>query len=645
MPYIDIVPFARIPLTQNQKFTYLAPTENKIKIGQIVETPLHNRNVKGVVVKVSKKLKSNIKAKHINKVVCPEILITRKQIVLARWLSHYYYAPLGIVFKTMAPNIPKRIKGFNPLSPSLNKTKAERVLIIASQQKREEYYFQKIKYYLKQDKQILYLEPELSLLPGIRDILEENFPQANIVELHGRLSQGEYFKNWISILGGQAQIILGTRQAILAPLVRLGLIIIDNEHNSSYKQWDMNPYYDARRTSEQLSQIHNASLIFGSNAPQISTFYNAKTKNWKLITQEDLPSMFISDIPWDKQDKTYNKNNKPKSNARIRLVDMRSEIRSGNFSIFSYSLTNTLEVILKQKKQAIIFVNRRGLGLFVMCRDCGHIIKCPNCSTALIEYKNGILSCLHCSFKQNMPPTCPQCSSVRIKSFGTGTQKVLAEVKKLFPQAKIAILDQDHIKRKNDISNIYQKFDTNQIDILIGTQLVLNWGSFNLALVAALNIDSLLNFPSWQTREKTYSLLSNINNSVPLIIQTYNPENKIFQFLLTNNYNAFYQDEIKQRKILDYPPFSQFIKLNFAHSNYNLGQAKFNNLFSRLQTKIQEKKLPVKLIAHSSPTKLERQKYIYTIILKLPNKRRFSKNQLLDLVPPGWTIDVDPDTL
>ncbi len=627
MKYIDIVPFAKIPLTQQQIFTYLNKHNYKLKVGQIIEAPLQNSNVRGVIVKIKKQAPTNINYKPINKLLYPYPLFTSKQIKLARLISHYYYSSLGVVFKTMSPPILKRVKNNLEITSkrTKNNNKKESFLLLKGDKEwRQKEYFKKIKYCLKNNQQILYLVPELSQTTQIADILSTQFPQTKIVEFHGRLSSGKYLENWISVLSGSAQIILGTRQAVFAPFQNLGLIILDEEHNPSFKQWDMNPRYHARKVTEFLVKIYKSQLILGAKSLSIYSSYKTKEeKQYSLKIQ---------------------KNSLP---HKMCIVDMRSEIKNGNFSIFSYKLLNVLENILTQNKQAIIFVNRRAFATFVMCRDCGHIIKCPNCSTALLEYSNGKLACAHCSYKENIPLTCPKCSSVRIKGFGIGTQRVAKEIVNFFPGAQVEIFDQDHLKRKNDIFKIYQKFDTGQIDILVGTQPVLAFQSFNLSLVAAINIDFMLNFPSWQSKERTLCLLSElISKKHETIIQTYNPEHEIFKLLSGDDYNNFYKDEIKERKLLHYPPFSQLIKLTFSYKNLDTGKNKFKQIKDNLVRYIQKNKLPVELIIPNETTVYRRLgKYLNVIILKLPTKRMFSKNKLLDLVPGDWTIDVDPDNL
>ncbi len=627
MKYIDIVPFAKIPLTQQQIFTYLNKYNYRLKIGQIVEVPLQNSNVRGVIIKIKKKAPIGINYKTINKLLYPYPIFTPKQIKLARLISHYYYSPLGVVFKTMSPPVLKKIKNnlkvINKHTKNNNK-KENFLLLKGNKEWRQKEYFKKIKNCLKNNQQVLYLVPELSQITQILDILSSQFPQIKIVEFCGRLSSGKYLENWISVLYDDAQIILGTRQATFAPFNNLGLIILDEEHNPSFKQWDMNPRYHARKVAEFLVKIYKSQLILGAKSPSIHSFYKAKEeKQYSLKIQKNSLS------------------------HKVCIVDMRNEIKSGNFSIFSYKLLNVLENILTQNKQAIIFVNRRAFASFVMCRDCGYIIKCPNCSKALLEYSDGRLVCTHCSYKENMPLTCPKCSSVRIKGFGVGTQRVAKEVTKFFPKAQVEIFDRDHLKRKNDVFKIYQKFDTGQIDVLVGTQPVLTFQPFNLSLIAAINIDFMLNFPSWQSRERTFCLLSElINKKYQTIIQTYNPEHKIFELLKSNNYNLFYKNEIKERKLLYYPPFSQLIKLTFSYKNLDVGRNKFKQVKNNLERYIQENKLPVKLIVPNEATISRRSgKYLNAIILKLPTKRMFSKNKLLDLIPGDWTIDVDPDSL
>lgn len=633
MSYLSIIPLNKIPLNKPQVYTYTGDENlGNFIIGQVVEIPLGKGNSIGVINNIGlKKINKNIKLKSVKKIFLPYPLLTENQLRIAFWASNYYLNSLGVILKMIIPKIPKKfipLKNLEKYQYKYNLKKfndeVKPIIIQAGQQERIKYYSKIIRATIKKEKQILFLIPELAMMPQIKDILIEKFKNEKIIEISSELSYGKYFKNYLEIMSGKAKVIIGTRQSIFLPFYNLGLIILEDEHNLSYKQWDMNPRYNAKKIAIKLAKNFGSELIFGSNSPSIDTFHNYINKKFNIIKM------------------TFNYD-KPT------VVDMRDEFKGGNFSILSNNLINKLETCLKYNKQAIIFVNRRASSLFIMCRDCGHVLKCPKCSSSLVEYANNKTTCLHCGYNEIKPLLCPKCYSVKIKSFGTGTEKVYIEIKKIFTNANISIIDQDNIKRKNDLYKIYQSFDTGKIDFLIGTQIVLSWNSFNLDTIGIINIDSMINFPDWQANEKSYNIINQIIGNFHdknIIFQTYNPESELFNFDSKYDYKNFYDKEIKFRKSHEYPPFSNFIKLIYKHYNFN--KAKLDSY--NLANKIKGVKKIEKLYSITGPNEAlvnkVRNKYIFNIILKFKEiNRNTIYNELINIIPNDWTIDVDPENL
>jgi len=323
---------------------------------------------------------------------------------------------------------------------------------------------------------------------------------------------------------------------------------------------------------------------------------------------------------------------------------MRDELKKGNYSIFSEDLQAEIKQALLDNKQVILFVNRRGASTFVMCRDCGHVIRCPRCQIAMMEHTARTLSCNHCNFKTNSPLVCPKCKSNRIKGFGTGIEKVELELKKLFPDAKTLCVDSSNTSRLKTAKNKYKEFIDNKVNIIIGTQIALPLSSPNLKIIAAINIDSILNFPDWRTDEKSWQILNQLcrrDDVENCIIQTYNPENKLLQLLPKNGLEAFYPQELKNRELLKYPPYIKMMKLICKSDDYDF--------LLKESLKVANELKNIHNIQTIGPIKPINEKirnfWLRHIIVKLPlNYHIDDLNKKLQELSSSWSIDVDPLT-
>jgi len=639
MQYPDIAPLNSIPTDKPQIYTYEADAQN-LEIGQLVRIPLYKKQALGVVVRVHSSCPDHLSEAKLKPIIGPEPdfpVIDETRIRLAEWISQYYVAPLGLTFSRALPGIPKQTDapsfpetgntgenaGFEPFTRLLHTTADNRKAV----------YYTEIEKTLKKKRPALILVPESTLLEQTKDELAYTFPDKKLALLHGSQAKKAYWKNWILCLSRQADIILGTRQALMAPVKNLGLMIVEGEHSSSYKQWAMQPRYDARTAARKLAELAGAGLIFGSAAPTTSAYHSYQRMDHAQPPSQDLDP--------------------------VRIVDMRNELKGGNFSIFSEALQNDIRDLLDRKRQAMLFVNRRASSRFILCRDCGYVIKCPNCDSSLAEYSSRVLLCQHCGYRANSPVQCPHCSSARIKGFGIGTEKVAEELRSLFPAATIDVLDLDHTKRKQDIPKIFQRFNTGQSDILIGTQMALGLRSDFLELTAAINIDSLLHLPDWQADEKALGLLSALAEThshaqkLRTIIQTYSPENDVLAAVKSGDHSSFYDSRIRKRKRFHYPPFAEFVKLEYRHSNQALADQAARELKQQLYDTIPEPLKQKTEIIGPKQALVSRVKseFVVQLVVKtkkdgLPDRSHIqARFDWLARLPAGWTLDVEPDNL
>ena len=401
---------------------------------------------------------------------------------------------------------------------------------------------------LKEGKSAIVLVPEISLTPQMIERFKGRFGK-NVALFHSKLSQGERFDEWYRIKKGEARLVVGARSAIFLPLDNLGIIIIDEEHENTYKS-EQNPKYLTKEVAKFLSEIKGCKYILGSATPSIETYYEALNGKLELVEIKNRVS------------------NRPL--PQMEIVDMREELKSRNLSLLSRSLYNEMKETLERKEQIILFLNRRGFSSFVSCRSCGYVFKCPECDLSMTYHKNGYLICHYCGRAQREQKVCPECGSKYVKFFGAGTQRVEEEVKKYFPKARVMRMDVDTTRNKDSHENIYNAFKSGEGDVLIGTQMVSKGLDFkNVTLVRVLAADISLNIPDYRSSERTYQIITQVAGRAgrgekkgKVVIQTYTPNSLSLQYAIENNYNDLYNEEIKVRKIMNYPPFSTIFLIN-----------------------------------------------------------------------------------
>ena len=481
-----------------------------------------------------------------------------------------------------------------------------------------EIYMQLIERMLKENKSSIMLVPEISLTPQTVDRFLERFGEEKIAVLHSKLSIGKRYDQWNKIKENKAKIIIGARSAIFAPAKDLGLIIIDEEHDESY-QSEMSPRYDAKEVAEFLANKLNISLVLGSATPDLKSYYNSLNGNIKLL----------------KLTKRANNSTLPK----VYIVDLRQELANGNKSMLSKKLQEEITKNLETNKQTILFLNRRGFSTFVMCRDCGYTVKCKRCNITMTYHKNeNKLKCHYCGFEQKVVTECPECHSKNIKYFGAGTQKLEDEVHNLFKDATTIRMDVDTVSKKNSHEEILNKFRNENIDILIGTQMVVKGHHFpNVTLVGVISADMNLNLGDYNANEKTFQTLTQVAGRAGrgeyegrVIIQTYNPDNYAIEYSKIQDYDKFYNAEIELRKQLKYPPFCDIILIDMSAKNMNELELVAKKLHTYLKNRVINEKFGLLLYSPvPSPIDRIKDRYRWRMIIKCKYDERVN-NLLTD---------------
>lgn len=504
-----------------------------------------------------------------------------------------------------------------------------------------EVYLQAIKKALECKRQILYLVPEIALTSQITSLLLDSFGK-DVALIHSALSPGERYDEWMRIRKGEAKIVLGPRSAIFAPFADLGLIIVDEEHENAYKQNEPDPRYDARKAAGIMAKLYQATLVFGSATPSLRAYQKAQKGEYHLLT---LPNRVAS-----------------RPMPRIKLVDMKKELREGNRSIFSRELLSTLEDVIARKEQAMLFLNRRGFHTYVFCRECGDSLICPHCNITLTYHAAfQQLTCHYCNYQRPVPNKCPSCGSAFIRYFGTGTERVAKELEKVFPDVSYLRMDADTTRSKGSHSKILRQFQEKKAQILIGTQMIAKGLDFpEVTFVGIISADTLLNMPDYQAGERAYQLLTQVAGRAgrghkrgEVLIQTYNPEHYLFPAVIKQNYEEFYNKEMDIRLNLEYPPFSYLVRILISGFKEKKVLERVDYLRDLLKIEIGRNIKGVEVLGPSpAPLVTLRGRYRYHLVLKGKNLRelqnlahivRREANKLGS--EPRTIIDVEPQTL
>ncbi len=499
-----------------------------------------------------------------------------------------------------------------------------------------EVYLQAIQEVIKQGKEAIVLVPEIALTPQMVERFKGRFG-SDVAVLHSRLSIGEQYDEWRKIQRKEVKVVVGARSAVFAPFENLGIIIIDEEHESSYKQEEI-PRYHARDVAIKRGEYHRCPVILGSATPSLESFARARKGVYHLLTLS----------------KRMNDRELPP----VSVVDMREEMRSGNRSMFSTELFEKIKDRLHKGEQTVLFLNRRGHSTFIMCRDCGYVMQCPHCEISMTYHRSSNeMKCHYCGFQTGVPTECPECSGNHIRYFGMGTQKVEEELVKLLPEARIIRMDVDTTARKGAHERILEHFQSGKADILLGTQMIAKGLDFpNITLVGVLSADTMLHLPDFRAAEKTFQLLTQVSGragrhelSGEVVVQTYTPEHYSIQLAAMQDYPRFYNQEMSMRKIGSYPPFYYLALVTVTHEDLLQAVAVTEKISNYLKSKISEEAILLGPVASPIPKINDRYRYQCLIKYKREPNLFSALRKILEHYNPqasrdalSITIDINP---
>ncbi|HAP3487731.1 TPA: primosomal protein N' [Enterococcus faecalis] len=465
-----------------------------------------------------------------------------------------------------------------------------------------EVYLQVIAEVLNQGKTAIMLVPEISLTPQMVQRFKSRFGE-HVAVMHSGLSQGEKYDEWRKIERGEAEVVVGARSAIFAPIENIGVIIVDEEHEASYKQ-EETPRYHARDLAIWRSEYHHCPVVLGSATPSLESRARAQKNVYQRL-------------------RLTQRANQAATLPTIDVVDMRKEVENGNVSSFSMSLQEKLQERLEKNEQSVLLLNRRGYSSFVMCRDCGYVLPCPNCDISLtLHMDSKTMKCHYCGHEERIPYRCPNCGQDKIRYYGTGTQKVEEELQTLLPESRILRMDVDTTRRKGAHEKILRTFGEGQADILLGTQMIAKGLDFpNVTLVGVLNADTALNLPDFRSSERTFQLLTQVSGRAgraekpgEVIIQSFNPEHYAIQLAKAQDYEDFYTKEMYIRHRGDYPPYYFTVQITASHPEENEAA---KQMF-QIATKLKQGLSPQAILLGPTPNAIMRvnNRYFYQVIIK-----------------------------
>ena len=577
---------------------------NKIKLGpkqrEIVDFLKYNEEIEiNDLIKLLKATKSSITS-------------LQSKNLIAFTIKDYYRSPKDLYNenkKEVILNSEQKEAVQKVTSEMFNDNKKPYMIHGVTGSGKTEVYMEIIDYALKQGLDSNFLVPEISLTPQTISRLKNRF--GDIVGVfHSKLSEGEKHDVFKAIKKGKIRILIGARSALFAPFNSLGLVIIDEFHENAYKS-EMNPKFSAIEVGKYMVLKRNITLVLGSATPSVEEYYRAKNNEYELITIKE----------------RANKKPLPK----IELVDMKNELMIGNKSMFSYKLQQEIETELNKNNQVILFLNRRGYSNFVSCRKCGYVFSCKNCDISLTYHKHKNMgTCHYCGYEENISKTCPECGSDYVKPFGIGTEKVEEEIKRLFKNAKVLRMDKDTTSKKGELDNILDKFKNKEANILIGTQMLSKGLDFeDVTLVGVLSADMMLNLPDFKSFETTFQLITQVagragrsDKEGKVILQTYDTDHYVIRRALKYDFEGFYEDEIKVRKIFNYAPFNNMISVVVSGKSEKLVEKNIKNMYNSLIYLLKERGIEdFDFILGPNPCAISKinQNYRYQLLFKDDN--------------------------
>ncbi len=620
-------------------YTYEA--DESIKPGDIVKVTFGRGTAlkTAYVISVSEESGLGDKVKNIKKIieVVPEVSLTEEMIDTATFMKRRYLCRMIDAIECFLPagSASKRGKIRKPLkdtvaeSQDIENLTAEQQAALTKMQPaiaekrheifllhgvtgsgKTEVYMQLIDRVLAMGRTAIMLVPEISLTNQIVERFFGRFGRDRVAVLHSKLSAGERYDEWQRIRRGEAQIVIGARSAVFAPLSDIGLIVMDEEHETSYKS-DKSPKYETLEIAIKRLKNFGGSLVLGSATPSIVSYERARQGIYKLIEMKE----------------RYNAVPLP----LVDVVDMRSELHAGNRSVLSRKLDYEIESCIENGQQVIIFLNRRGYSTFISCRDCGYVLKCPECEISLTYHKSeGTAICHYCGRKLAIPKECPNCHGKHIRHFGTGTEKVEEFIRERYSGIGVDRLDLDAVKTKGSLSRILGDFKKGKTKILIGTQLVAKGLDFrNVGLVGIISADVSLNIPDFRSSERTFQLITQAagragrgDEQGKVIIQTYTPEHFAVQAAATQDFTSFFNQEVRMRKLLSYPPYCDLCQLMFSSESEETAENASRQAYEKLCDGLDEKDKSLVYRPQAAPVRMESGKYRYQLLIKIPKGRR-----------------------
>ncbi len=501
-------------------------------------------------------------------------------------------------------------------------------------------------------RRVIMMVPEIALTPQTIQRFASRFP-GRVTVLHSQLSEGERFDQWRRVRDGLADVVIGSRSTVFAPVPRLGLIVLDEEHEWTYKQTEPAPRYHARETALELARLTGAVVLLGSATPDVESYYRASRGDYHLLElphRVPHPIFATGHAPTESPALT---GDLPAGMPPVEVVDLRAELQAGNRSIFSRSLTEAMTTALAAGQQVILFLNRRGSSTFILCRDCGHVLTCKQCDVPYSYHEvEDDLVCHRCGRRALVPRICPQCWSKRIRFLGTGTQKVEDEVRRVFPAARVLRWDRDVTGGKGAHEEILEKFASHQADVLVGTQMIAKGLDLPLVtLVGVVSADVTLHLPDFRSAERTFQLLTQVSGRTGrsalggrVIVQTYTPEHHAIQAASRHDYQTFYLEETAQRRQHGLPPYSRLIKMTYGATNEKKAQGEAERVALLLGQRIADMGIAgtdVYQCAACFVARL-RGRYRWQVVVRGADPAAALAGVGL---PPGWTVDVDPVSL
>lgn len=628
-------------------FTYRCLDDGVAK-GSVVRVPFGraDRPVTGYVFQVSDMDEEHIPGlKDVIEVV-PDYSLTEDMVEICAWMRRRYMCryidavrcavPPGSLSKRAAPKdpVPEPAKG-GDTEPDLTEEQAAACREIGAQLEagktsyfllngvtssgKTEVYLRAVKKTLELGRDAIVMVPEISLTPQTIRRFVNRFGKEQVAVMHSRLTKRQRYDQWMKVRSGRARIMIGARSAIFAPSARLGLIVIDEEHEASYKS-DQTPKYDAVTTALKRAELSGASVVLGTATPSVISRYRADKGLYREV----------------KLTRRHNETPLP----AVRIADMRKELIEGNRSIFSGILYDKTKEALGKGRQAIFFLNRRGYSSFVSCRSCGYVIRCGVCNLSMTYHKSsGMAECHYCGRKMSVPEVCPSCGSRYIRYFGAGTEQVEEAAAEAFPEASVARLDLDAARKQGETNAILSDFRKHRTDILVGTQLVAKGLDFdNVGVVGIIAADITLNIPDYRSAERTYQLIVQAAGRAgrgkepgEVVIQTYSPEDRTILSAAAGDYDRFYEGEIRVRELVGYPPFSNILRLVFSgrDEEETLREAE------RVYRMILESSVPREgEVFPPQPAYMARlnEKYRYHILIRSPLKRTALYRKMIETV-------------